>query len=292
MQALELVLRPEREADVLVCVSHEGATALTLEAVHAWPGESWLITGKAESPLADACDEVVVCTPVDRGELVPHGELHGRGRDDRGAERRGRVVATRGGRGGARRAGAPGLRPRALARRGSRPRLADRAGGRAEAARGRIRRRGGARDGAAAARLPRGGGWDVRAFVLEGDGRGAERAHQAVAALEAIGVTVTLVPTRHPVVDIVPFQRLTVDLADHRGVDPDRIRRDDERWAAAAAAAKTSLDSKNPASALLGRPPSARKGPATPARSARRERGEGPKRSSTRGKSSRATRRC
>ena len=41
----------------------------------------------------------------------------------------------------------------------------------------------------------------------------------------------TLVPTRHPVVDIVPFQRLTVDLADHRGVDPDRIRRDDPKYA-------------------------------------------------------------
>ena len=64
----------------------------------------------------------------------------------------------------------------------------------------------------------------------------------AVAALEAIGAAVTLVPTRHPVVDIVQFQRLTVDLAEHRGVDPDRIRRHDDRWAAAAAAAQTSLD--------------------------------------------------
>jgi hypothetical protein len=43
-------------------------------------------------------------------------------------------------------------------------------------------------------------------------------------------------------VDIVPFQMLTVDLAAYRGVDPDRIRRHDERWAAAAAAGKTSLD--------------------------------------------------
>jgi hypothetical protein len=41
---------------------------------------------------------------------------------------------------------------------------------------------------------------------------------------------VTVVPRRHPVVDIVPFQRLTVDLADTRGVDADRIRRDDPRW--------------------------------------------------------------
>jgi hypothetical protein len=44
---------------------------------------------------------------------------------------------------------------------------------------------------------------------------------------------VTLLPTQHPVVDIVPFQRLTVDLAEARGVDPDCIRRDDERWARA-----------------------------------------------------------
>ena len=74
----------------------------------------------------------------------------------------------------------------------------------------------------------------IRAFVLEGDGRAAERARQAVAALREIGVDATLVSTRHPVVDIVPFQRLTVDLAEHRGVDPDRIRRDDPRYATAA----------------------------------------------------------
>jgi hypothetical protein len=34
----------------------------------------------------------------------------------------------------------------------------------------------------------------------------------------------------------VRFQRLTVDLAAARGVDPDRIHRDDERWARACAA--------------------------------------------------------
>jgi glucosamine--fructose-6-phosphate aminotransferase (isomerizing) len=78
----------------------------------------------------------------------------------------------------------------------------------------------------------------VRAFVLEGDGRGAARARAAVAALRELGCDTTLVPTRHPVVDIVPFQLLTVDLADARGTDPDRIRRHDERWERAAAAAK------------------------------------------------------
>jgi hypothetical protein len=49
---------------------------------------------------------------------------------------------------------------------------------------------------------------------------------------------VTLVPTSHPVVDIVRFQRLTVDLAESLGREPDRIRRHDERWARAAAAHK------------------------------------------------------
>jgi glucosamine 6-phosphate synthetase-like amidotransferase/phosphosugar isomerase protein len=44
------------------------------------------------------------------------------------------------------------------------------------------------------------------------------------------------VPSVHPVVDIVRFQLLTLDLAEARGVDPDKIRRDDERWERARAA--------------------------------------------------------
>ena len=63
VQALELVLRPEREADLLVCVSHEGTTPLTLEAARAWGGPVWLVTGAPESPLAELADEVVVCAP-------------------------------------------------------------------------------------------------------------------------------------------------------------------------------------------------------------------------------------
>jgi fructoselysine-6-P-deglycase FrlB-like protein len=76
----------------------------------------------------------------------------------------------------------------------------------------------------------------VRALVLEGEGRAAERARDAVRALEVLGCAVTLTPTVHPVVDIVRFQLLTVDLAEARGVNPDLIRRDDERWARARAA--------------------------------------------------------
>ena len=56
-----------------------------------------------------------------------------------------------------------------------------------------------------------------------------------------LGCETTLVPTRHPVVDIVRFQLLlTLDLSNFRGVEPDRIRRNDERWARAADAASTS----------------------------------------------------
>src|SRR5215471_268125 len=64
VQALELVLRPERDADLLVIVSHEGETPLTLEAARAWSGPRWLVTGSADGPIAELCDEVVVCTPA------------------------------------------------------------------------------------------------------------------------------------------------------------------------------------------------------------------------------------
>ena len=73
----------------------------------------------------------------------------------------------------------------------------------------------------------------VRVFVLEGEGRAAERAADVVKALGEIGAETTLVPTTHPVVDIVRFQLLTVELAERRGVNPDKIRWDDPRWDAA-----------------------------------------------------------
>jgi glucosamine--fructose-6-phosphate aminotransferase (isomerizing) len=73
----------------------------------------------------------------------------------------------------------------------------------------------------------------VRVFVLEGEGRAAERAADVVKALGEIGAETTLVPTTHPVVDIVRFQMLAVELAERRGVDPDKIRWDDPRWDAA-----------------------------------------------------------
>ena len=63
-QALEVVLGNAPEADVLVAVSHEGGTALTLEAVRRFEGETWLITGAEDSAIAKAVDHVVVATPA------------------------------------------------------------------------------------------------------------------------------------------------------------------------------------------------------------------------------------
>ena len=111
------------------------------------------------------------------------------------------------------------------------PRLADRAGGGAEAPRGRVDL-GGAHHteqllhGHLAAIDE-----TVRAYVLEGEGRAGERARDAAAALRELGCETTLVPTQHPVVDIVRFHLLTLALAESKGIDPDPIHRDDPRWA-------------------------------------------------------------
>src|SRR5262249_41928883 len=62
-QALDDVLGEAPAADALVAVSHEGETTLTLEAVRAFAGVTWAITGKPASPIAEACDHVVMATP-------------------------------------------------------------------------------------------------------------------------------------------------------------------------------------------------------------------------------------
>jgi len=68
--------------------------------------------------------------------------------------------------------------------------------------------------------------------VLEGRGRAAERASGAGRGLCAsFAARRRLGPTRAlPVADIVRFQLLTLDLADARGVDPDKIHRGRPRW--------------------------------------------------------------
>jgi glucosamine--fructose-6-phosphate aminotransferase (isomerizing) len=240
-QAMELVLRPEREADILVCVSHEGGTALTLEAAQAWPGETWLVTGKSDSPLAEACDEVVVCAPTIEESWCHTASYTA-------------AVATLAALNGEDVAWLPGAVEEALASEA--PAVSDHerwlvAGAGRDwptAQEAVLKLREGAYVAAEAHETEQllhgylaAVDEDVRAFVLEGEGRAADRARQAAAALGEIGADVTLVRTQHPVVDIIPFQRLTVDLAAHRGVDPDRIRRDDARYAKAAALAPGSV---------------------------------------------------
>jgi fructoselysine-6-P-deglycase FrlB-like protein len=224
VQALEAVLSTP-EADVLVAVSHEGTTQLVLEAVRAFPGETWLVTGTPSSPLADAVDEVVVVTPeIERSwchtasytcAVAGIGALHGRDISwlpsaveealdspvEAGLPERVLVV------------GAGPDWPTAQ-----------------EAV---LKLREGARLGAEAfeteqllhgylAAVEPG----TRAFVLEGEGRGADRAHELAAVLEKLDVEVTIRPTRHPVVDIVFFQLLTLAEAAARGLDPDPIGRE------------------------------------------------------------------
>jgi len=235
VQALELVLRPERDADVLVCVSHEGDTPITLEAAEAFRGPRWLVTGKADSPLGKLCEEVLVCTP-ELEQSWCHTASYTCAVAALGALRGGDVSWL---------AGAVDEALSQLEAVPDQDRIMVVGAGRdwptvQEAV---LKIREGANLPAAAhhtEQLLHGhlAAVDerVRAFVLEGEGRAAERAHDAVRALEILGCETTLVPTVHPVVDIVRFQLLTVDLAERRGVDPDAIHRDDPRWARAAAA--------------------------------------------------------
>jgi fructoselysine-6-P-deglycase FrlB-like protein len=233
VQALELALAPP-DADVLVLLSHEGTTPLTLEAARAFRGKRWLVTGARESPLAELCDEVVVCTPA-----VEESWCHTVSYTCAVAA----LAALR----GEDVAWLPDAVEAALAHRepvsGHERWLVAGAGRDWPTAQEAVLK---LREGAHVAaeahhteQLLHGHlaavDETVRALVLEGEGRAAERGREAAAALRELGAETTLVPSLHPVVDIVRFQQLTVDLAAARGVDPDRIHRDDERWARARA---------------------------------------------------------
>jgi glutamine---fructose-6-phosphate transaminase (isomerizing) len=202
--------------------------------VRAFRGETWLVTGKPDGPIAQSCDEVVVCTPA-----IEESWCHTASYTCAVAA----IAAMR----GEDVAWLPGAVADAL--ESQLP---------AVGAQDRFLVAGAGRDLATAHEATlklREGAWvaceayeteqllhgyfaavdeSVRAFVLEGEGRAAERAAGAVAGLEALGCEATLVPTRHPVVDVVMFQRLAVAIADARGRNPDRIHRDDPRWADAA----------------------------------------------------------
>jgi glucosamine 6-phosphate synthetase-like amidotransferase/phosphosugar isomerase protein len=231
LQALEAVLSPP-EADVLVCLSHEGETRLTIEAAEAFAGPVWLVTGKAESPLTGLADEVVVATP-EVEESYCHTVSYTC------------AVAALEALGGGDLSSLPAAVRDAIGdpfQSGNWERVAVVGAGRdwPTAQEAALKLREGAYVAAEAheteqilhghlAAIDE----RVRVFVLEGEGRAAERAADVVRALGEIGAETTLVPTLHPVVDIVRFQLLTVALAERRGVDPDKIRWDDPRWDAA-----------------------------------------------------------
>jgi glutamine---fructose-6-phosphate transaminase (isomerizing) len=228
--ALDLVLAQAPEADVLVAISHEGGTQLTLEAVRGFPGETWLITGAAESAIAKEVDHVVVVTPeiedsychtasytcgVAAGRALQGEDIAGLAtdvsreldRDAFGASEHDRFVVA-----GAGRDEATALEAVLKLREGAH--VAAEAHHTEQLLHGHL-----------AAIDP-----SVRCFVLEGEGRAAERAVDAMRALGELGCDALLVPTTHPVVDIVRFQLLACDLADARGIDPDMIRWDEEPW--------------------------------------------------------------
>jgi glutamine---fructose-6-phosphate transaminase (isomerizing) len=223
VQALEAVLRAPR-ADIMVCVSHEGGTALTMEAERAFGGDVWLVTGNPNSEFAELCDEVIVCTPeIERSwchtasytsAVAAIAALHGDDISELPAAveqaleqtvepfEESRVLFVGAGRDW------PTAQEAAL-------KLREGAWVDASAYQTETILHGhlAAVDGS------------VRAYVLEGEGRAEERADEVVKALETLGCRVDLVPTEHPVVDIVRFHLLTLAVAEARGIDPDPIRR-------------------------------------------------------------------
>jgi glucosamine--fructose-6-phosphate aminotransferase (isomerizing) len=233
VQALEAVLQPP-SADVMVCVSHEGSTALTMEAERMFGGDVWLVTGNPDSELAELVDEVVVCTPeIERSwchtasytcAVAAIEALHGEPIDELPA----RVEAALG-------------RP-VEAFEESRVIVAGAGRDWPTAQEAALKLREGAWVDATAYETEQllhgylaAVDETVRAYVLEGEGRAAERAADAAATLAKLGCRVELVPTEHPVVDIVRFHLLTLAVAEARGIDPDPIRRSPgSRWAEAA----------------------------------------------------------
>ena len=233
IQALEAAVSPP-SADIMVCVSHEGETALTIEAERWFGGDVWLVTGKSMSTLAETADEVIVCTPdVERSwchtasytcAVAAIAALNG---DDIGW--------------------LPDAVEEALHLEVEVPaqdKILVAGAGRdwPTAQEAVLKLREGAHVAAEAHHVEQllhghlaAIDDSTRAFVLEGEGRIAERAQDAVTALEKLGCETTLVPTVHPVVDIVRFHLLTLAIADALGIDPDPIRREPgSRWADAA----------------------------------------------------------
>jgi glutamine---fructose-6-phosphate transaminase (isomerizing) len=231
-QALEVVVSPPAHVDVLVAISHEGETPVTLEAVQGFPGETWTITGAPDAPIARACDVVVVATPeIEQSycHTASYTCAVAAGRALRGEDISGLADAVE-----------AALADPFPASGHERWLVAGAGPDRPTALEAVLKLREGAWVAAEAHQTEQllhghlaAVDETVRCFVLEGTGRVSERSGAAVAALEALGCETTLVPTSHPVVDVVRFQVLAVELAEARGVDPDLIRWDQPRWKAA-----------------------------------------------------------
>jgi fructoselysine-6-P-deglycase FrlB-like protein len=224
LQALDAAVDPPA-ADVLVCVSHEGETELTLQAARRFSGAVWLVTGTAASPLAEVADEVVVCTPSIETSwchtasytcaVTAVQQLHG--------------VDTSGFADEVEAALAQDVTPPpqdkvVVVGSGVDWPTAQ------EAA---LKLREGARVDAVAyhsEQILHGYFAPVDesyvAYVLLGEeGVRRERAEEAAATLQAIGCAATRLPGGRPVPDIVFFHLLTLRVAEARGVDPDSIGR-------------------------------------------------------------------
>ncbi len=229
-QALEVVLGNAPRADVLVALSHEGGTKLTLEAVEGFAGETWLITGTPDSAIASAVDHVVVAAPeVEKSycHTASYTCAVAAGRALQGEDVTGLPAAV-----------AAELEAEPLgASAHERFVVAGAGGDTATALEAVLKLREGARVAAEAQHLEQllhghlaAIDDAVRCFVLEGEGRAADRTRDVMRALAELGCEATLVPTSHPVVDVVRFQRLTCDLAEARAIDPDLIRWDEDPW--------------------------------------------------------------
>jgi glutamine---fructose-6-phosphate transaminase (isomerizing) len=236
VQALEAVLSPP-SADIMVCVSHEGETALTMEAERAFGGDVWLVTGKADSPLAELVDEVIVCTPmIERSwchtasytaAVATLQALHGHEISDL-PDRVEEALTQKVEAFDEQRVIVVGCGPDWPTANEAALKLREGAWVDATAYHTET-----VLHGHLAAVDE-----NVRAYVLQGDGRAAERSEDVVAAFGKLGCPVELVPTEHPVVDIVRFQLLTLAVAEARGIDPDPIRRTPgSKWADAAGSA-------------------------------------------------------
>jgi glutamine---fructose-6-phosphate transaminase (isomerizing) len=218
------------DADLMVIVSHEGATRLTLEAARAFPGPKWLVTGKADSPIAELCEEVVVATPELEQSLCHTASYTC-------------AVAAIAALKGEDVSALPAAVEDALAADplavGEHDRYLVVGSGVAwaTAMEGALKIREAAHTPTEVHHIEEllhghlaAVDDSVGAIVLVSPGRAGERAADVLAALDVLGVETARVACTHPVVDIVPLQRFAVDLADARGVDADAIRWDEPRW--------------------------------------------------------------